>query len=258
MTTIGKHPEGSVGWFDLMTRDVAAARSFYGGLLGWTFGSDGTDGGGYAMGTVGGRHAAGMGELPKDADARPAWTPYFITADLERTIAAIGEHGGSGVLGPIDVGEPGRMALAVDPTGASFGVWEPKAHTGAQVVDEPGAMAWCEVNTRDAARARDFYATVFGLEARKLEAPGMEYWTLHAGDRPIGGVLQMDAHWPAEVPPHWMIYFQTEATEAACARAKELGGKVCVPPFDTPYGRIAVLEDAGGAVFSVMQPPAGS
>ena len=37
-----------------------------------------------------------------------------------------------------------------------------------------------------------------------------------------------------------------------------LGGSVVVPPFDTPVGRIAVLSDPQGAMFSVIKnaPPA--
>jgi len=42
------------------------------------------------------------------------------------------------------------------------------------------------------------------------------------------------------------------------AKAAELGGSVIVPPFDTPVGRIAVLSDPQGAMFSVIKnaPPA--
>ncbi|KYF70564.1 VOC family protein [Sorangium cellulosum] len=51
-------------------------------------------------------------------------------------------------------------------------VWEPKNHTGAQAIEEPGAMIWHEVNTRDHKRAAEFCCRVFGLEARKLESAG--------------------------------------------------------------------------------------
>ena len=35
--------------------------------------------------------------------------------------------------------------------------------------------------------------------------------------------------------------------------AAELGGSVIVPPFDTPVGRIAILSDPQGAMFSVIK-----
>ena len=45
-------------------------------------------------------------------------------------------------------------------------------------------------------------------------------------------------------------------TDAAAAKVTELGGRVVQPPSDTPYGRIGVVADSDGAVFSVITPPA--
>jgi hypothetical protein len=54
------------------------------------------------------------------------------------------------------------------------------------------------------------------------------------------------------------VYFGTADADATAAKAAELGGSVIVPPFDTPVGRIAVLSDPQGAMFSVIKnaPPA--
>jgi predicted enzyme related to lactoylglutathione lyase len=147
----------------------------------------------------------------------------------------------------------GRLAFCMDPTGAAFGLWQPMRHTGARVVDEHGAMTWAEVNTRDAVKARDFYASVFGAEPSRLEGENMEYYTLKKGDKTFGGVLQMNDQWPANVPPHWMAYFAVDDADAAARRVTELGGKVMHGPFDTPYGRIAVVSDPAGAVFSIIK-----
>lgn len=67
----------------------------------------------------------------------------------------------------------------------------------------------------------------------------------------------MNDVWPAEIPQHWMHYFAVSDTDAAAAKAAELGGSVSVPPFDLPHvGRIAVLGDPHGAYFSVITRPA--
>jgi uncharacterized protein len=258
MTTVDKHAPGTPGWFDLMTSDAAAARSFYGGLFGWTFDVKGPEFGHYAMCKLGDRNAAGLGGKPPGAPVPTAWSVYFITDDIDRACNRIRESGGNVTMPPMTIGEEGRMAMAADATGAVFGMWQPIDHRGAQAIEEPGAMAWCEVNTRDAGKAGAFYQAVFGLEPRKLDAPGMTYFSLHRGgeDKASGGVLQMDQNWPESVPPHWMAYFQVASTDQSCARVGELGGKVCVPAFDSPYGRIAVIEDPQGATFSIVQPPA--
>jgi hypothetical protein len=54
------------------------------------------------------------------------------------------------------------------------------------------------------------------------------------------------------------VYFGTDDADATAAKAAELGGSIVVPPFDTPVGRIAVLSDPQGAMFSVIKnaPPA--
>lgn len=257
MSTIDGHAPGSIGWFDLMTTDAPAARAFYAALFDWEIEVGPPEFGGYGLCKRRGRNAAGLGPMPPGDAGRPAWSVYFITDDADATAARITGAGGAIVVPPMDVGDEGRMLVATDPTGAVFGAWQPRAHRGAQVVHEPGAMAWAEVNTRDAARAHAFYAAVFELEAHRLDAPGIEYWTLHRGDLTVGGVLQMSSHWPTDVPAHWMPYLECADADQACARVRELGGKVCVAPFDSPYGRIAIIDDPQGATFSLLQPPDG-
>lgn len=253
MTHVESHPPGTPTWVDLSTTDPEAARAFYTGLFGWTFQIGGPELGGYALAALDGRNVGGLGPRMPDSPGPTAWTLYFATADAAATCAAIKQHGGGVMVEPMDVMGEGWMAIASEPTGGVFGLWQPGRNKGSQVIDEPGALAWNELNTRDLKKASEFLGRVFGHEVKKLEDPGMEYVTLHLGDRTVGGILQMNAQWPAEVPPHWMIYFAVADTDASCARVRELGGKVCVPPFDTPYGRISVVEDPQGALFSLVK-----
>jgi len=77
--------------------------------------------------------------------------------------------------------------------------------------------------------------------------------------RTVGGMLEMTPEW-GQIPPHWMTYFAVTDTDRAASRATELGGSVGAPPFDTAFGRIAVLSDPAGGHFSVVtptRPPAG-
>ncbi len=233
-----------------MTNDLEEARQFCGGLFDWSFDIGPEQMGSYTMCRSHGRNAAGMGKMPADAPFPPSWNVYFSVESVDDTLAKIKEAGGQLIVEPMDIPLAGRMAFCVDPTGAAFGLWQPREHKGAAVVDEPGSMTWCEVNTRSGENARDFYATVFGLDPHKME--GMDYWTLHTGDKTAAGVMQMDARWPAEVPPHWMAYFAVVDADTSANKVIELGGTVKVPPFDTPYGRICVVSDPSGAVFSIL------
>ncbi|HRE90463.1 MAG TPA: VOC family protein, partial [Myxococcota bacterium] len=225
-----------------------------GELFGWSFDIQGPEYGNYAVAMKDGGVAAGMGQLPPDAGFPPSWTVYFAVESADAAAGAAAQQGGQVMMPPMDVGTQGRMAILVDKTGAVFGVWQPKDHTGATIVQEPGSMAWCEVNTRDAAGARAFYEGTFGLSTKPIEAGGgTEYYTMHLGELTVAGILQMTAEW-GELPPHWIAYFAVEDTDASAERVKALGGKVMHGPFDTPYGRMAVVMDPQGAVFSIIKP----
>lgn len=245
---------GTVVWVDLQTPDLVAARKFYGQLFGWSFvGGEDPNLAFYTMAQLGGRNVAGMAKLGGQSPFPPAWSVYLASANADETARKVAEAGGKVVAPPMDIAQEGRMTYCADPTGAHFGVWQARNHQGAQVVGEPGAMTWHEVYTRDAARAREFYTRVFGLTAQRLDAPGIDYWTLHKGPERVCGVMQMTDQFPKEVPPHWNTYFAVGDADSAAAKAVSLGGKQVAPPFDTGFGRIAVVADPFGAAFCLVK-----
>jgi uncharacterized protein len=64
----------------------------------------------------------------------------------------------------------------------------------------------------------------------------------------MGGMMGAEAG-----AAHWLVYFGVADAGAAVTAAEHGGGSVLLGDFDTPYGRMAVLADPGGAVFSVIQ-----
>jgi predicted enzyme related to lactoylglutathione lyase len=258
MPEVSEYAPGTPSWVDLASPDPDAAARFYGGLFGWDAVETGPveETGGYRMLQRGGRNVAGLG--PTQGEGQPAmWTTYVSTDDAESVAAKVRDAGGQVVMEPFDVLGVGRMAVFVDPAGAYFSVWQPQSHHGADVVNEPGALCWNELATRDIDAAKAFYAAVFGWDADTNAYGETSYSEWKLGGRSIGGMIAMNEQWPAEVPPHWMVYFAVEDADAAVDRAQELGGRVAVPPTDTPAGRFAVLNDPQGAVFSVIALAAG-
>jgi predicted enzyme related to lactoylglutathione lyase len=247
-------PLGTIAWVDMQTPDLDKAKRFYGELLGWSFiGSDDTNSEFYMTAHIRGRRVAGISRLPSQTQDRPAWTVYLATDNADDTARRIKDAGGRLLMPPMDVVEYGRTAIATDPAGANFGIWQAKERHGAQVVDEPGAMAWHEIYTHDVTKARDFYAQVFGLEQRRLDSPSLEYWTLHKGAKTAFGVMQMTSSMPADLPAHWNTYFAVADIDAAVKKVTALGGTVMAPPFDTPYGRMSAVIDPSGAAFSAIK-----
>lgn len=251
MPRVSSHPTGQPIWFDLQTSNAAAARDFYAAVLGWTYEEQAPEYGGYAVAFKDGAVASGIGQQEPGATYPSAWTVYFGVANADAACAKITAAGGSLMFPPMVIGDQGRMAMCTDPTGAAFGVWEPIKHTGAEAVNEPGAMVWCEVNTRDSARASQFYAEVFGLTIETMEMQGTPYHMLKNNGEPVAGVLQMTPEW-GDMPPHWMAYFGVTNAEEAKAAVEKNGGQVHHGPFDTPYGRMIVAADPQGAAVSFI------
>lgn len=243
---------GTPCWVDLATPDVAGAARFYSGLFGWEAVDQGVEFGGYRICHLDGKPVAGMGPQ-QQPEVPSSWTTMVSVNDADVATKAITGAGGQVYVEPMEVPSSGRMGVYADPAGAVFGVWQPGGFAGAALVNEPGAVCWNELATRHPDGATSFYHAVFGWEPDVQGMGEIQYTMWNLGGQPVGGMMPMDDSWPAEVPPHWMVYFAVEDTDATAAKAAELGGQVSVPPTDIPPGRFALLNDPFGAFFSIIK-----
>ena len=243
-------------WVDTWQPDPEAALAFYTGLFGWQADADGSRD--YLMCRLRGRDVAAIGRL---ADGSPAaWTTYVWADDPDAAAAKATEAGGSVVKEPFDALDGGRMAVLADPAGAVFGLWRPGAHSGAQLVNEPGAWAMSQLVTPDQEGAIRFYGEVMGWETDTFGSgeAAVAMWRVpgYVGgepEQPVSREVVAVMAPGGDAPPHWSVDFWVRDTQAAAARAEELGGSVVMPPFDTPVGTTAILADPAGATFSVSK-----
>jgi predicted enzyme related to lactoylglutathione lyase len=260
-------------WIDTSQPDPEAAVNFYSGLFGWKFEdvmppeSDGK----YFIGRLRGGDVAAVGSIPEGAPPIALWNTYVWVESADATAAKVRDAGGRVVMEPFDIPQAGRMAVFTDPEGAAFCVWEAREHKGARIVNEHGSLNFNGLNTRDADGAKAFYGSVFGWQTVPLGG-GAEMWTLPGyGDHlELGdpGLRERIAEVGAEpgfedvvasinpipddqpqTPAHWSVTFATDDADATAEKAKELGGKVIVPPFDAPWVRMTVIADPQGATF---------
>lgn len=247
-----EYPDGAPCWADLATPDLAGARRFYGALLGWSFDEPQADMGHYVMCRRDGKMVAGMAPTQPGMDSPTAWTVYLRAGDVDAVARKVEAGGGKLMFPPMDIPPSGRMLLGVDPTGASFGVWQPQQHRGAELFGEPGAMCWNELNTRDGAAADAFYRGLFAYEQRQVgDGDRFDYAVWNLGGKTWCGRLQMTAEWEG-IAPHWITYFAVADCDEGVEKVRELGGAVKHGPFDSPHGRIAVVTDPQGAIFSII------
>lgn len=248
---------GTFCWVELGTSDSASAKKFYGSLFGWKpndtpAGPDMT----YTMLQLDGKDAGGMYEMPDDMKSMgipPHWLSYVNVVDVDATTKKAGELGAKIMREPMDVMEVGRMAVIQDPTGATFALWQPKAHGGASVVNEPGALCWNELLTTDTGKASKFYSELFGWTANTKDMGGMMYTSFMNGDQPAAGMMEITKQM-GPVPPNWMVYFATDDCDKTADKATTGGAKVLCPPTDIPgVGRFAAAADPQGAAFSFIK-----
>jgi predicted enzyme related to lactoylglutathione lyase len=183
----------------------------------------------------------------------------------------IRKGGGQVVTAPVRVGPYGIGALVADPEGAVFGLWQAGTHpgfgrrrgtsgadgtgstggTGGTAGTDgthdiagtggTGAFGWVELYARDTATAEAFYPDLFHDALFGSSTP-REFGRAHISDV-----------FPAEMPPHFLVHFGVRDCEALLGTVARLGGRVRVPPFETSYGRVAVVSDNQGASFALFE-----
>ena len=243
-------PTGTPCWVDLSVPDLPRAVEFYSAVLGWTFVDIGPELGNYHIAQVDGRPAAGIGPIMQ-AGQPSFWTVFLASDDVDATGKLIAENGGSLLVEPMDVPGQGRMVVASDPTGAVFGVWQAGGSIGTAVYNEPGGLTWEDARLVDPEAGRQFYTDVFDFTYQPVPGAPDDYRTFHAGGDPLGGIGGTMGAAPG-TPSHWLAYFAVADADAAVAAATQNGGTVLGAPFDTPYGRMAMVTDPFGAPFALV------
>jgi hypothetical protein len=285
-------------WVDASEPNPEASVDFYDGLFGWDFedvtlpnseskyfiarGEARSSSIFDTSGEVRSGDVAAIRSIVDGAPQRAMWNTYFWVESADETASKVLDARGAIAVAPFDFMEACRMAVFSDPEGAVFGVWEAREHKGARLVNDPGALVFNGLNTRDVEGAKSFYGLVFGWETSCIGG-GAQGWTLpgygdwlerehhpqlrkqlvEAGapegfEDVVGSIIPIGDDQP-DTPPHWSVTFATDDADATAARASALGGKVLVPPFDAPWStatytiRMTVIADPQGATFSASK-----
>jgi predicted enzyme related to lactoylglutathione lyase len=252
----GAYASGTPCWIDLMVPDQRAALDFYRELFGWEDEPGPPEAEGYAVCRLDGEAVAGIAPLlfPESGGGTPSpvWTVYLATPDADAAEKAVITAGGSVLLPALDLADLGRKAVAADPQGAAFGLWQARGFAGARPSGRAGAVVWHELNTSDIAAATAFYNAALSVETAPME--GAEgYYSLKTGGEVVGGMGLLEEEAPG-TPPYWLVYFATDDPDATVDHLVRLGGSVIRPPFDMIAGRMAVVQDPQGARFALLKP----
>lgn len=114
---------GGLSWNELMCRDVARAREFYGRLFGWEFTDMPMGDINYTMIKSNGKDAGGMMAMEgAQFEGIPShWMVYFAVDDCEATARKVAETGGKVCVPPTEI-PVGRFSVVSDPQGGTFSI----------------------------------------------------------------------------------------------------------------------------------------
>ena len=244
------HPHSTFCFAELNTHDVARAQQFYADVFGWKAVAAPASGGEYLLLQLDGQDVAGL----RHAKGATRWVPYISVESVDDTAMRARDLRASVLAAPFDMEGVARKAVLQDPAGGVVGLWEPRGHTGAAVLDRSGAMWWAELVTRDVQGAKHFYSRLLSWKPVDTLKYGIRYSVFKMGDQSLAGLLPIGADW-GPVNPYWQVLFAVDGCDATVDRAKAAGGSLVFGPNDIPNaGRAAIISDPGGAIFVVMQP----
>ena len=112
----------SLGWNELLTRDVSKVKDFYGKVFGWEFSEMDMGPMKYTMVKNQGRDNGGFLPMDEKMQGIPShWMIYFVVENCDATVEKATSTGGSVRVPAVDA-PPGRFAGLADAQGAGFSV----------------------------------------------------------------------------------------------------------------------------------------
>jgi predicted enzyme related to lactoylglutathione lyase len=106
-----------------------------------------------------------------------------------------------------------------------------------------------ELHTAALSDARSFYAPLCGWDGARIETRFGSYQTLRLGPLVSGGIVQC----PTE-RALWLPYVEVGDVEAMTNRARQLGGRVLLPPREGPAGWRSVVATPAAGELAFWQP----
>lgn len=241
--------QGMPFWIDLTTSDIRKSSKFYSDVLGWEVEEISDT---YRLCRIQGLPVAGLVARPEDDNQPDTWVTYFLAWDLEAACAKVEELGGR-VLVPATEVALGEMAVAVDTSGAMFGLMKPQGEESFIAAGEPGTPVWHELTAVAAYdKASSFYAELFEWVTAELEGPA-KYTTALVDGAAFAGIYDAHGQFPPQVPSFWQSYLGVLSVDEAVAKVPDLGGDVIREPWESEFGRLVIIGDSTGATVTLCE-----
>lgn len=252
---------GSFYWIDFATPNPEKMKIFYQRVFNWQYSDNPMpDGSVYIMisaadgGSVGGLFR--MPEEMRKAQVPPHINNYIAVESMDKVVENAKNLGATIKAEPFDVFDYGRMAVLIDPTGATFSLWQTKSTDDEEIMakrETHGMFCWQELMTTNVDQAANFYKKLFGWNLQKLDAKSMKYTVIKNQKTDIGGMTMLMPEMK-DLPSHWSTYFTTTNLDETVRIIKDNGGNIMTGPQDIPEtGKFAICQAPDGTVFCLFQ-----
>ncbi len=239
------HP-GKFVWVDLLTPDVNDARTFYGGLFGWSFEQHGR----YTVIKNNGHSIAGIVEVkPKPGKkAEALWLTAMSIADVDKAVTFVKEEGGTILKGPVDMENRGRGALVSDPQGAQLVLLHATGGDPSDTTHEIGDWIWNEIWSNVPHKTSRFYKMLGGYDSILI---GNDYEILSSEKRWRGGIRYIFKEF---YRARWVPAIRVADPVKILEKVEQLGGTILVRPEEPPSsGDTALISDTSGALLILQR-----
>jgi len=249
--------KGRFVWYELLARDMEAAKAFYTKVVGWGTQDAPVPSMAYTLFTDGQMPVGGLMAQPEDArkmGAPPSWIGYVAVDDVDGTAERVKRLGGTVHVPGTDIPNVGRFSVVADPQNAVFALFN-SPNTCDQPLPPPGTpgrIGWHELVAANWGKAFAFYNELFGWQkADAVDIGEMgTYQLFSVGGQAIGGMFNKPPMVPA---PHWLYYVNVADIDAAVERVKAAAGQILNGPMQVPGGSWIIQgRDPQGAMFALV------
>ena len=117
---------------------------------------------------------------------------------------------------------------------------------------EVGMPYWIDLTTSDPRKSAHFYEQVLGWVISAESQEENPYQMARLQGLPIAGLIPQPEEAP--MPDTWVTYFLSKDIDGDCQRTENLGGRILASPQPVQLGHMALLADAAGGMFGLIQP----
>jgi uncharacterized protein len=249
-----KTTAGAFVWYDLVTTDVAAAKSFYAELLGWHLNDTTRNNKPYVIAQAGGRPIGGIIGIESAPNVGSQWVSYLIVEDLERSVSEAQSAGGR-VLVPVTRAPRGHVAVVADAQGAPVGIARVTLPAQGVADARMGQFFWTDYIATDGASALNFYRRVAGYSVDSTAPLARGTHLILDKGGPRAGMFLLPAD-TTNIRSHWLPHVRVADPAALAAKAVQLGGQVLLAPRpDVRRNTLAIVADPTGGAIALQKWP---